>query len=158
MTDRDDLVARVLTQARIAGAARRRAVERELRDHIEDAAAELRAAGCADEQLADRVAEQFGDPGEIAHAFEETYSAERVVANALLWSGQLVVSFLAAAAVIATVQLLSAVLRRVGVASVFAQFKMETIGFAALASGYVASCWVERMLQRKSALLRVGAY
>src|SRR5215475_2529218 len=122
MTERDDLVARVLTQARIAGAARRRAVERELRDHIDDAAAELRAAGCADEQLADRIAQQFGDPGEIAHAFDETYRAERVVANALLWSGQLVVSFFAAAAVIASVQLLSGILRHVGVTSLFAQF------------------------------------
>lgn len=156
MSMTDDVVARVMSQAGIPSRSRRSAVERELRNHIEDVAAELRASGCSDHDLAARIRERFGDPGEVATAFSETYRSSRFASHALFRSMQLVGSFGAVGVLIAGVQLVAAFVAGVEPVSILARMRMEVFGFLALTTGYVGSTIADRTTGGRSVSMRIA--
>ena len=54
----------------------RRAIERELRSHLEESQAELERAGRRPEDAAHESLARLGDPDEIARAFDDTYRTD----------------------------------------------------------------------------------
>lgn len=56
---------------------RRQAIVREIHSHLEEAQDELRRAGWSPEDAARESFTRFGDPAEIATAFEEIYRPSR---------------------------------------------------------------------------------
>ena len=153
----DHLVERVMARSGIASRTRRNAVERELRNHIEDVEDELRQIGCDDEAIAARVEARFGDPVEIATAFSETYKVHRVATHTLVWSLQLIASFVGVSLVISSIQMVVGLGRGADAAMTFARMRLEVFGFAALSCGYVGSSLVDRATNGRSLAARAGA-
>jgi hypothetical protein len=118
MRDVDRIVERVLTRARIPGAARRREIERELRDHLED---------MAEEDLA-----RFGDPEVVGDALARVYAPERLATHVARSATLVIASGLVAAVIIAGVQV-------VMTAATLRAISSEIAGFAAVALGYSAA-------------------
>ena len=123
MRDVDRIVERVLARARIPGAARRREIERELRDHLED---------MADDDLV-----RFGDPEIVGDALARVYAPERWAAHVARSAALVIASGLAAAVIIAGVQVVmtGATLRAIST---------EIAGFATVALGYCAAYLARR--------------
>jgi hypothetical protein len=145
MTQRHAIIEQVMVLARVPGVRRRRAVERELRDHLEDLMEEARLQG-HDEAMVQRLAAiRFGDPRQIAAAFASVYALarwrRRVVAGAIL----LLASVAAVSFAVGTVQSGAALLTGVPCAGPSGGFLREALGLAAIVLGYCGAYVAERL-------------
>lgn len=123
MRDIDRIVERVLARARIPGATRRREIERELRDHLED--------------LAEADLARFGDPEVVGDALGRVYAPERWAAHVARAATLVLASGLAAAVIITGVQV-------VMTAATLREISTEIAGFATVALGYCAAYLARR--------------
>jgi hypothetical protein len=124
--DVDRIVERVLARAKIPGAARRREIERELRDHVED--------------MAEEDLDRFGSPEVIGDALARVYAPERVAAHVARSVTLVIASGLVAAVIIAGVQV-------VMTAATLRAISSEIAGFAAVALGYSAAYLARRQFR-----------
>jgi hypothetical protein len=123
--DVDRIVERVMSRARIPGAARRREVERELRDHLED--------------MGEEGLHRFGSPDVIGDALARVYARQRLATQVARSATLIVASSITAAIVITSVQVvMGATLREVS---------SEITGFAAVALGYCAAYLARRQFR-----------
>jgi len=126
MREVDRIVERVLLRAKIPGAARRREIERELRDHLE---------GMAEEDL-----DRFGSPEVVGDALARVYAAERLAAHVARSATLVIASGLAAAVIITGVQV-------VMTAATLRAISSEIAGFATVALGYCAAYLARRQFR-----------
>jgi hypothetical protein len=117
--DVDRIVERVMLRARIPSAARRREIERELRDHLED--------------MTEEGLDRFGSPDDVGDALARVYAPERLVRQLARSAALVMAASVVAAFIIGSVQIV------VGTAATVAQLGSESVGFAAVALGYCAS-------------------
>lgn len=126
MRDVHRIVERVLARAKIPGVARRREIERELRDHVED--------------MAEEDLDRFGSPEVIGDALARVYAPERVAAHVARSATLVIASGLVAAVIIAGVQV-------VMTAATLRAISSEIAGFAAVALGYSAAYLARRQFR-----------
>jgi hypothetical protein len=131
--DPDRIIERIMSRAGIPGAARRRDIERELRDHLED--------------MADDDLEQFGSPEAVGDALARVYATERLAAQIARALALVIVSGLAAAAVIGSVQAATAIGTAPSVVATLVRVRSEFVGLVAVAFGYCASYGARRRLR-----------
>lgn len=79
----DALLEKIIDRSQIPSGKRRREVERELREHIEDFVMDARGAGYGEDEIERMAIESFGDPFEIARNFGWVYRRERAMLR--LW-------------------------------------------------------------------------
>jgi len=65
----DDLIGDVVRRALIPSEAKRQALVRELRSHLEDCILAAREAGHSDDEIRQLVLARFGDPGQVGEGF-----------------------------------------------------------------------------------------
>jgi hypothetical protein len=128
--DADRIVEQILSRARIPGAKRRREIERELRDHLED--------------MAEQGLERFGSPEDVGVALARVYATERLVAQVARLTVMVVASGIAAAVIIGGVQAAMAIWTAAPLAATVAQMGSEVVGFAAVALGFCVSYLARR--------------
>lgn len=146
--DPDRIIERIVARARIPGVARRREIERELRDHLED--------------MADDDLERFGDPEAVGDALAEVYATERLAAQIARAIALVAASGLAAAVIIGGVQTAMAMWAATPLVATLEQMDSEILGFVAVAFGYCASYLIRRQfhlgLPRAVGLILVVAF
>jgi hypothetical protein len=144
----DDLVERIIARGSIVNAARRHEIARELRSHLHDVADEARLSGHDESAVRTIVVRRFGDADDIAAQFAQTYRTERTTRHAWVFLGLMVTSVATVALVVAGVQLLIAVQFGDAIRIAFRGMPWETLGFVALAWGYVGLYGTEYLLRR----------
>lgn len=133
MGDVDRIVERILARARIPGVARRREIERELRDHLED--------------LAEVGLERFGNPDAIGDALARVYAPARLLAHVARSGTLTIASSLAAAVIITSVQVVLTIGTSASLGATLRHVSSETAGIVAVASGYCAAYLARRQLR-----------
>lgn len=136
MTAYKSIVSRIVSQARLPGAVRRRDLERELRSHLEDMVAEARSQGMSDAAIPRMLEERFGSVEEIASDFASVYRHERLVRSIFCWAALFVSSLIVVAAVVASIQSAATISAGISLASLYAIIQHESIGLTAIVLGY----------------------
>jgi hypothetical protein len=151
MSQHDILIDRILSASGIVGRERRSDVAREMRSHIEDIIEEERAAGHNDQEIARLVAIRFGQASQIADDFARVYRMQRIGFSLLSYSLLAIVSILAVAIFVYTIQYGSLRWFGVSTARIFSKSHMgwEAIMFAGLTFGYLGLYFVERVFEQK---------
>jgi hypothetical protein len=145
MTPRPTIVRQVISLAKLPSARRRREVERELREHLEDLAEEARSHGY-DEALIERMAStRFGDPQQVAAAFVSVYAFERWAHRALSAGILLLASVAAVTLAVGSVQSSAALFTGTPFADSFKGIPWELLGLGAIALGYCGAYLAERV-------------
>lgn len=132
-----EFVRRIVSKSGTLRSATRREIERELLAHFEDAIEEGRGDGRDDERVFDDVCGRFGNPEDVARAFELAFRSERRVlltADAVIL---LCVSVLTVAALILGFQLVIATSLRIPPSHAFPRLRGECVAFVSLAAGYM---------------------
>src|SRR5690348_3045696 len=104
MSEHEMLVERIMLASGIVGHSRRSDAAREMRAHIEDIIDEERAAGCGEKEIERIVSLRFGRPDQIAGQFGNVYRKERIALSLLSYSLLAVISILAVAVFVYSVQ------------------------------------------------------
>jgi hypothetical protein len=150
MTQHPAIVRQVISLARLSGAGRRREIERELREHLEDVAEEARSQGY-DEALIERIAAlRFGDPRQVAAAFTSVYALERWTHRALSACILLLASVAAVSLAVGSVQSSAALFTRTPFPDSFEGIPWELLGLGAIALGYCGAYLAERVFPASS--------
>jgi hypothetical protein len=153
MPARDDFVQRIVSRSGIMTPAMRRALERELRDHLDDAIEEARAQGCDEASLLRTACERFGDPDDIAREMAAARKFERSAISVAYSLALMGMSLLTVAGLILTFQLLVAIGSGISASRAFPHLREEFIGFASLALGYTG-LYLEESLFHKQRLIK----
>ena len=142
-----DLVGRIILRMQVPGAARRRAIERELRDHIEDMTQSLLDAGHTEAEIEDIVIGRFGDPDQIAGEFSRTYRAERLTADLVRFGRFLFLSMLVTTALVCLAWLATAFANAIPITAAFPLRGLRLLLCSLLCIGYVATYLGARLLR-----------
>ncbi len=145
MTHLEHIVSRVILLAKLPGNKHRCEVAKELRDHLDDLAEEMRSQGYDEEATARIVRMRFGEPQEIAAAFAFVYAPERWARRILQSTILFAASTIAVVVVISTVQSIAAMCTAGSILSTFRDIHREVFGFAAIAAGYCSLYAGERL-------------
>jgi hypothetical protein len=158
MTPRPTVVRQVISLAKLPGTRRRREIERELREHLEDMAEEARSQGYDEALIQHMAAIRFGDPRQVAAAFTSIYALERWKRRALSACMLLLASVAAASLAVGSVQSSAALFTGTPFAYSFDGLPWELLGLGAIALGYCGAYLAERVFPAsaaKAALLSV---
>jgi hypothetical protein len=146
----DDLVATIVNSSQVPSGRRRQEIARELRAHIEDFVLIAREAGHTEEEIGRLVAENFGDPREIADEFAAVYRLERAVlrASVFLLATLMATSFIST--VVLGLQASMALGLGVPVTRVFAghHLRLETFYIFCTVVAYVGLLSLEKVFAR----------
>src|SRR5260221_9800209 len=156
MRARDDFVQRIVSRSGIMTPAMRRSLERELRDHLDDAIEEARDQGCAEASLLRTACERFGDPEDIARELAAARWIERSALSVAYSFALMALSLITVAGLILTIQLLVAIGSGVGASRAFPHLPEEFLGFVSLALGYTG-LYLAEFLFHKQRLIKACA-
>lgn len=151
MTGHDDVVARIVSLAKLPGTGCRREVERELRTHLEDMIAEAQSEGYSDPVIQQMLAARFGNAQEVAAAFAVVYRRERLLRFAFCWVSLLISSLFAVAVVVGSIQSIATVFTDAAFGSLSVGIEREVFGLVAIVLGYSSVCLGEHLFPRSSA-------
>ena len=141
----DHIVSRIISLANLPGNKRQREIEKELRAHLDDLAAEVRSQGYNDEAAARIVRIRFGGPQEIAAGFASVYAPERWAKRILQSTILFAASTVAVAIVVSTVQSVAAMCTAGSVLSTLRDIYQEVVGFGMITAGYCSLYAGERI-------------
>jgi hypothetical protein len=150
MTQRYAIVQQIVALARLPNA-RRRDIERELREHLEDLADDARAQG-HDEAMIERMeAIRFGDPRQIGAAFTSVYALELWTRRAAAGGTLLLTSIATVCLVVGTVQASAALCSGALCAPNSGGLPSEIVGICAVALGYCSAYLGQRLFSSSTA-------
>lgn len=148
----EEFVRRIVSRSGIPRSASRRDLERELQAHLEDAMEEADPMGGKDDHILSAVCARFGDPDEIARAFEGEHRWERraiFLADAVML---MCLSVLTVGALILGMQLAIAISLGIAPAHAFPRLRGEIVAFVSLALGYMGLYLGERLFRERRLL------
>jgi hypothetical protein len=151
MTGHDDLVARIVSLAKLPGAGCRREVERELRTHVEEMIAEAESQGYSDSVIQEMLAARFGNAQEVAAAFAFVYRRDRLLRSISCWATLVISSLVAVAIVVGSIQSVATIFTGASFGSLSADMQREVFGLVAIVLGYCSVCLGERLFSGSSA-------
>ena len=153
MDSSSDLIRRIVSRSGVVTSRARGELERELRAHLEDAIEDLRSRDVDEARLSQIVCGRFGDPNQIAREFSNLHRLERWTMTIARSVTMLLISVLAVAGVILTIQLFLAIFSGASPLRAFPHLREQSIGFASLTLGYMGLYFQER-LSRTGCLAR----
>ena len=151
MTGHDDVVARIVSLAKLPGTGCRREIERELRTHLEDMIAEAQSQGYSDPLIQRMLAVRLGNPEEVASAFACVYRRERLLRSVFCWVALFISSLIAVAVVVGSIQSVAAVFTGAAFESLSADIRREIFGLVAIVLGYCSVYLGEHLFPRSFA-------
>lgn len=141
----DSILSRVIFLAKLPGNKRRCEVAKELRDHLDDIAAEARSQGHDEEAVTRIIKMRFGEPQEVAAAFASVYAPERLAKRILQATILVSASTMAVVVVVGSVQSIAAICTASSIVSTLRDMPQELFGFLAITAGYYSLYAGERL-------------